>query len=187
MEDRKKVLIKLLRDSSEDVRRSAAEALERLEGLANLDSLIARYRTGDKVVKLKVIYALGKLRSEACLPVIIHALSSEDEDLRSAAVRMLGEMGDPRGLQPLLNLLHDESLTIQTLVVEALANFPRHNLVAHLLPVLDRENKHLVMSALRTLSALNAVEALDRIIELTRHDDPEVRKTAAIVLGEIEG
>lgn len=187
MDERRKVLIKLLRDPNEDVRRSAAEALERLEGMDNLETLIEKYRNGDRVMKLRVLYALGKLRTDGCLPVLIHALSSENEDLRAAAIRVLGELGDTRTLQPLVNMLNDPSMTIQTLTVEALANFRHPSLVPIILPILQRENKYLVMSTLNTLGALNAVEAVERIIEITGHDDPDVRKTAAEILGEIEG
>mgnify|MGYP000415725567 CR=1 FL=1 len=187
MEDRRKVLIQLLRDPHEEVRRSAAEALERLEGLQNLNALIEKYRAGDKVMKLRVIYALGKLRADNCLPLLIHALTSEEEDLKSAAIRVLGELGDVRTLQALVAGLNDPSLTIQTLTVEALANFRHKHLVPLLIPILERENKYLVMAALNTLAKLNAVNALDAIIRLTSHSDPDIRRTAAEVLGEIEG
>lgn len=187
MDDRRKVLIRLLKDTSEEVRRSAAEALERLEGLANLPTLLEKYRTGDKVMKLKVIYALGKLRAENCFPLLIHALSHPEDDVRAAAIRVLGEIGDSRTLQPLVNMLHDPSLTIQTLAVEALANFPNRNLALHLLPLLDRENKYLVMATLHTLGKLNALEAMEKIISLTGHQDPDIRRVAAEVLGQLEG
>lgn len=187
MEDRRKVLINLLRDSDEKVRRSAAEALERLEGLQNLDTLLAKYKTGDKVMKLRVIYALGKLRADACLPMLIHALASEEEDLKAAAVRVLGELGDVRTLQALVGGLNDPSLTIQTLTVEALANFRHKHLVPLIIPILSRDNKYLVMAALTTLGKLNAANAIDAIIPLTRHPDHDIRRTAAEVLGEIEG
>jgi HEAT repeat protein len=186
MEDRRKVLINLLRDSDEKVRRSAAEALERLDGLQNLSTLLDKYRTGDKVMKLRVIYAMGKLRADSCLPMLIHAMTSEEEDLKAAAIRVLGELGDVRTLQSLVAGLNDPSLTIQTLTVEALANFRHKHLVPLLLPILQRENKYLVIATLNTLAKLNAANALEHIIPLTRHSDPDIRRTAAEVLGEIE-
>ncbi len=187
MEQRRKALIRLLRDESEAVRKSAAEALERLDGLQNMESLTEKYRSGDKVMKLKVIYAMAKLRADDCLPILIHALSNEEEDIKAAAVRVLGELGDNRTLQPLVKLLDDSSLTIQTLTVEALANFRHDNLAPLLLPLLQRDNKYLVIAALNTLGSLNAFEALDQIVLLTESEDQEVRRTAAEVLGEIEG
>ena len=41
MADRRQVLIALLRDENDEVRQSAALALERLEGLGNLPALVA--------------------------------------------------------------------------------------------------------------------------------------------------
>ena len=55
------------------------------------------------------------------------------------------------------------------------------------MPVLDRDNKYLVMAALDTLGALNAIEAMEKIILLAAHEDPDIRKKAAEVMGEIEG
>ena len=54
-------------------------------------------------------------------------------------------------------------------------------------PILSRENKYLVMAALATLGKLNAANAIEAIIPLTRHPDHDIRRTAAEVLGEIEG
>jgi HEAT repeat protein len=187
MEDRRKALINLLKDPREEVRRSAAEALERLEGLSNFTSLVEKYRTADKPTRLKVIYAFGKIRADGCLPILIHALRSDDEDTRAAAVRVLGEIADPKSLQPLIALLKDPSPTIQTLVVESLAGFRHQGIAPHLLPLIQHENKHMVIAALNTLGALNATEAIGPIIALTTHRDPDIRKTAAEVLGRIEG
>ncbi len=187
MEQRRKALIRLLKDANEDVRTSAAEALERLEGIQNMDSLTEKYRSGDLSIKLKVVYAMGKLRADDCLPILIHALSQEEEDLRAATIRVLGEMGDNRTLQPLLALLNDPSPTIQTMAVEALSNFQHENLVPHIIPIIDRDNKYLVIAALETLGKLNAAGAIDKILVLTENDDDDIRRTAAVVLGQIEG
>ncbi len=183
---RRKALLRLLKDPDEEVRKMAAQALERLDGMSNLPTLLKKYRTGDKATRLKAIYALGKLGTDECLPALIHALEDDDEDIRAASIRVLGELREPKTLPALILKLNDPSITIQTMAAEALGNFPNRNLAKHLIPLLKRENKYLVISALESLAKLNAQEAIDPITELTSHPDPDVRKTAAKVLGEIQ-
>jgi HEAT repeat protein len=187
LEARRQGLIRLLKDSNEEVRQMAAIALERLDGMSNLPMILERYKKGDKLTRLRAIYALGKLGSEECLPALIHALDSDkEEDIRAAAVRILGELKDLKTLPALIIRLNDPSATIQTMVAEALGNFKHRKLASHLMPLLKRENKYLVMAALESLGKINATEAMNDILKLLEHPAPEVRKTAAKVLGELQ-
>ena len=67
-----------------------------------------------------------------------------------------------------------------------LGNFQDRKLIPHLIPLLRRENKYLVIAVLESLAKLNAREAIPEIIKLLEHPAPEVRKEAARVLGEIQ-
>jgi len=184
---RRQALVQSLKDQDEEVRQMAAIALERLDGMTNLPTIVQRYREGDKLTRLRAIYALGKLGNEDCLPVLIHALDSDsEEDIRAAAVRVLSELKDPQTLPALIMRLNDQSPTIQTMVAEALGNFRHKNLAGHLIPLLKRDNKYLVMAVLDSLGKINAAEAMDEIMKLLQHPAPEVRKTAVKVLGELQ-
>jgi len=184
---RRQALIRLLKDPDEAVRTMAASALERLDGMSNLPAILHLYKTGDKPLRLRAIYALGKLGTEECLPPLIHALDNDqEEDVRAAAIRVLGELKNPRTLPALILRLNDPSVTIQTMVAEALGNFRHRNLSRHLLPLLKRDNKYLVMAALESLGKINAGDALNDILKLLEHPEAEVRKIAAKVLGELQ-
>jgi HEAT repeat protein len=84
----------------------------------------------------------------------------------------------------LISKLNDPSVTIQTMVAEALGNFKRRDLAKHLVPLLKRENKYLVIAVMESLGKLHAAETINDIIPLLDHPVAEVRKTAAKVLGE---
>lgn len=184
---RRRALIRLLKDPDEEVRRMAASALERLDGMNNLPMILDRYKRGDKVTRLRAIYALGKLGSDECLPALIHALDNDqEEDVRATAIRVLAELKDLRTLPALILRLNDPSPTIQTMIAEALGNFRHKKLAGHLIPLLRRENKYLVIAVLESLGKINAVEAMEEILKLMNHPAPEVRKTAAKVLGELQ-
>jgi len=174
---RRQGLVRLLKDPDEEVRQMAASALERLDGMTNLPTIFERYKKGDKATRLRAIYALGKLGNEECLPVLIHALENDnEEDVRAAAIRVLADLKAPHSLPALIMRLNDPSLTIQTMITQALGNFRHKNLPHHLLPLLKRENKYLVIAALESLGKINAKEALDEIIKLLDHSSPEVRR-----------
>jgi HEAT repeat protein len=180
-------LIRLLKDENEEVRQMAASALERLDGMSNLPLILEHYKKGDKAIRLRSIYALGKLGTEECMPPLIHALDNDkEEDVRAAAIRVLAEIKDPKTLPALILRLSDPSNTIQTMVAQALGNFRHRNLSHHLIPLLKRENKYLVMATLESLGKINAGDAVEEIIKLLDHTDPDVRKIAAKVLGEIQ-
>jgi len=184
---RRRALIRLLKDPEEEVRRMAASALERLDGMNNLPMILERYKRGDKVTRLRAIYALGKLGTDECLPALIHALDNDlEEDVRATAIRVLAELKDLRTLPALVLRLNDPSPTIQTMIAEALGNFRHKNLAQRLIPLLRKENKYLVIAAMESLGRMNAVEAMEEIIKLMNHPAPEVRKTAAKVLGELQ-
>jgi len=72
------------------------------------------------------------------------------------------------------------------MTAEVLGNFQDKKLIPHLIPLLGRENKYLVIAVLESLAKLNAREAISEIIKLLEHPSPEVRRTAAKVLGEIQ-
>lgn len=187
LDARRQALIRLLKDENEEVRQMAASALERLDGMSNLPVILQHYKKGEKTMRLRSIYALGKLGTDECMPALIHALDNDtEEDIRAAAIRVLAEIKDPKTLPALIMRLSDPSTTIQTMVAEALGNFRHKNLAQHLTPLLKRENKYLVMAALQSLGKINASEAVEGIIQLLDHPDPDVRKTAAKVLGEIQ-
>ncbi len=58
--------------------------------------------------QLQTIYHLGQMRSVEAVPALVTKLSDSDAVVREAAARALGQIGDPRALDPLHNLLAQE-------------------------------------------------------------------------------
>ncbi|MEN9203873.1 MAG: HEAT repeat domain-containing protein [Thermostichus sp. DG_1_6_bins_120] len=58
--------------------------------------------------QLQTIYQLGQMRVVEAVPALLTKLSDAEPRVREAAARALGQIGDPRALDPLHNLLAQE-------------------------------------------------------------------------------
>ena len=78
METRKQLLVRALQDSDENIRTLAAESLERLEIRGRLAFLEKVFETGDKMAKLRAVYALSNLRGGAGRKYFVKGLEGRD-------------------------------------------------------------------------------------------------------------
>ncbi len=112
-------LVKLLNDKSKEVADYAAIALGKLGDDRGLDRLIF-------AIKKRPFYdfmceeAIVKLGSKAVSPVI-NLLDSYDYTVRQTSVKLLGEIGDSRAIEPLRKKLETETIiSCRTAIEEAL-------------------------------------------------------------------
>ena len=71
------------------------EVLEALQGLL---------RSGDATIREAAVLALGHQKVTPAVPQLIEALSDPNENVSLAAVKALGEIGDPRAVEPIVKL-----------------------------------------------------------------------------------
>lgn len=127
--NRKEVLQTALQDENEVIRASAAEAMECLELRGRIAHFIKVLDEGEKTDKLKAIYALGTLRGDDVVKVLLKATEDEIEDVRASAVRALGQFADSRILPNLIECLKDESPIVQRVAIDAIASFKDPQLI----------------------------------------------------------
>lgn len=106
--------------------------------------------------------------------------------VRAQTARMLGELGDPRAIEPLLGQIEDTAdpfkVPVVTAVLEAIPRFGAA-VVPALLRVLEDHGdlrRHYVPRLLVTASG---AEAAPTLLELLRDEDDEVAMNAATALG----
>jgi HEAT repeat protein len=92
---RRDALSALLTDPCEEVRTAAAEALERLEGIGSLSEVLEALKKGDLGTRVRCLYALGRIGGEEVLPALLYCASRPEEDIRSVAVEVLGDLSFP--------------------------------------------------------------------------------------------
>jgi vesicle coat complex subunit len=98
-------LLSTANDSASDVRLAVATALGEIGDEKAKSTLATLANDDDVYVSLCSIKALGSLGAvEELVPVLRH----EDQHVRGNAARILGELGDPKALEPLRGALKDE-------------------------------------------------------------------------------
>jgi len=150
----------LQHDSSPVVRALAARTLE-LGGdtSASRHLLAALAKEKEVAVRKAIAYALARYPSVPVTLALIDLLKDKNQELRAAAAYGLAEFGDPSALKPLIDFLRKR----------------------------DGDDDSFARSqAARGLGKIARREALEPLLRsLTRDDSGEVRREAAIALGNI--
>ncbi len=120
-------------------------------------------------------------------PIIAQSLTAlEDRDwnTRATAVRMLGELGDPSLIEPLVAALHDADESVRAAAVRALGKLGEHAPVDLLVAMLSDPSWMVREMAVLTLGELGErapTEALMNILH-AEHEDVFVREAAKMAL-----
>ncbi|MCK5237460.1 MAG: HEAT repeat domain-containing protein [Deltaproteobacteria bacterium] len=186
MENRRHVLIKALRDESDTIRTTAAEALECLEIRGRLGKLHDMVQSGEKIEKLRAIYALGNLRGQQVINMVLWATKDEIEDVRAAAYRVLGKIGDTRVLPYLVEGLKDASVIVARVVIEAMNNFNDPQLLSPLMHQLKSKDHGVVERALEFIGRSGDSRAEEAMIYFSAKGNQTMRNTSLKSLGVME-
>lgn len=186
LERRLAALRAALKDSDESVRKAASRALEKLEAYADLDALVERFRDGNHVEKIRVIYAFGRIRSELSLKALVYALRSEDAEISTAAARALGEMHDDRALGPLTEALQSADTTTKVEILSVLPNFRHPNIVEAIRAGLRSKDIDVVDAAIQALGKVGDRDSEPQLLMILEKGPPRLRRSAAAALGDLE-
>lgn len=185
LEERLRALQPLLEDEDAGIRQAAADALDALEAVMQLDSLLARLKTGARGERIAAAYALERVNSPKVFPPLLEASQSSDPDLRTVVVQVLGSKKHPKTLGPLVKLLDDPEPGVLVEVVRALAGFNDRRLPDCLAPLVTAENEQLALTAIETLGALAFPEGEAPLLAALEDPRPGVRRLAAQMLGRL--
>jgi HEAT repeat protein len=192
-------LLRLLRDSDDEVRNFAAVMLGSIRDLTAVAPLIESLGDPDVNVRHAAATGLGQIGApEAVLPLVA-ALRSEPW-LQYPAINALAEIGDPRATPALLELIDHELLG--GAVIEALGRLAGREALPRLVPFLEEPDPVLRTQAIQAVVAIEqrataAGESLDpdvqaalrredlvaHLLGLLHDDEFQNRRTAAITLG----
>ena len=117
------VLVRALKDQSRRVRDEAAGALAKF-GSQAVEPLIAELADPRQEFRMRAVAALIKLGEPAIEP-LIGALKSDDYVIASCAAKALGEIADPRAVDPLTARLSHPNELLRKNAAEALKRITR--------------------------------------------------------------
>ncbi len=113
-------LVELARSPDSGVRAAAVAALGRIDPEGTMATIEAAMRDPAPEVREAAVHALGK-EGEIAFARLLEALGSPDPGMRLAAAQTLGDLGDERGIDPLLRALSDSDSGVALAAKAALA------------------------------------------------------------------
>jgi HEAT repeat protein len=173
----------LLKDSSSDVRETAARAIEHLEVNCDIDEILHALKTGSTGARIAAIHALGEIGGEKVITPLVYCAGRPEADIRSAAVETLGRLVDPATLPVLLERLDDENSAVRSRAITALGKFPsKAQLCDRLRPFLKESDGSLEAEAALALARLGDIAAAPDIAALLSSPHASTRMSASTAI-----
>ena len=176
-------LIPLLKDADPEVRAAVSRAIEHLEASGELSEILHTLKTGNMGARISAIYALGEIGGEAVISPLVYCAGRPEDDIRAAAVEMLGRLAATSTLPVLLERLNDPNPAIQARTITALSRFPVSVVLCERLrPFLKASDGDREAQAALALARLGDRSAMDGIISLLSSPFSSTRLAAATAL-----
>lgn len=154
------------------------------KGRAKIEQLTKMSQSPEFRVRQRAAYSLGHSEAPEAVELLMNALEDEHWQVRNAAAKSLGDLTAVDAASPLARALGDVNATVRKTAGKALAGMGT-TISPVVMGVLSDPNPLARERAVQVLSKTGgepAVQALTRVL-----NDPaaEVRKSAAIALGEL--
>ena len=162
----------------------AREGLARMRDPAVDESLLHALDDSDGAIHIEAIGAIGRRRVTAALPHLLRDTRSNDKNVSAAAVRVLGDMGQPDQLSSLLDVLltspRDERAPVTSVIV-AIAqrgtdDISRTDTILKRLSDVTKPGDRADLVGI--LGSLAGSGALSAVRKAAADPDPDVRLTA---------
>jgi HEAT repeat protein len=191
-----------LGDGDSELRAKAIEGLSECEDRSLLDPLIGlllgdlegsvRAAAASTLGTFTMLAEFGDLKAsdaEKVEKALITAFNNRNEqiDVRSRALESISMLSKPRVEDMIRQAYRSDDLEFRAGALCAMGRTCNSNWLSILLQELSSPHPQLRFEAARACAELEAVEAVPRLIELTRDDDAQVQLSAVEALGRIGG
>jgi HEAT repeat protein len=177
-----------LRDPDLNVRTEVGHALVAVGGPDTLEPLL-RLLSGSESAEARAGAAkvLGRVGGAAAVEPLSAALRNPDEEVSRAAAEALGQLKDPRALEPLARTLDDAAAPawLRYDVARALEALGDWRAVPALLRALQAPDPALRRLAAQALGVLRSPEALPGLLQALDDEQAGVREAVAETLGRL--
>ena len=181
-------LIKLLGDESKEVKIRAIWALEKLKAKNAGYAIEALLEDPSVKVKIESIKALSRLKSEESIEGLVKKLKDPDENVRIYALWALERFKNPLTYDGIVNCLKDQSRKVREYAIKVIEELNDKNFIPFLKKIVSDENTDIEakLSGLKLLGKIGDEETGKFLLNLTRCENPAVRKGAVEALFMID-
>jgi HEAT repeat protein len=175
----------LLRDfTSRDarMRKNIALLLGKFSTERAVDALAFALKDEEHEVRKAVVHALGNMLGERAYRSLMLAVTDDDPEVRMLAADALGRTGIPGAADALLSLLRDPDLWVRAAAARGLGRTGGEAAAQALAEHLPTAGDIFLLAIVEVVGTLRPAGALEQLLQLTGHDDPEVRKTVLVAL-----
>lgn len=132
---------------------------------------------------------LGQIGDSRVVELLLTLFADKElwPDFRASVAEALGEVGDNRATQPLVESMHTDHLDLRQSIVEALGLIGDKRAVQPLLELLGKSDDiGIYKRAIQSLGQIGDNQAVDMLLQVLSHsEDNEVTEQAIIALGKI--
>jgi HEAT repeat protein len=185
-------LTEVLAHESRFARRAALDALAFGKTARAVDAVAFALTDEHREVQFAAIRALGRMRNESGQPAGLGQLlplvaKSTDPDLLAQAVSALGDTGGGDAVKALRPLTRTAPAPVAVAAIEAISMIPGIRHVDELIDGLSHNSPEVVKAALGVLAGLNDARVATHVGACLDHDEWDVRRLAADLLGRLGG
>ncbi|MBW7994994.1 MAG: response regulator [Candidatus Glassbacteria bacterium] len=183
-----KIILRTLRDDEEEKLLGLKQKDELLEFLLQQSKQLGALRTmelSDPEIRRTVYDILIGDDREFTAGALVDIVRDSDECVRATAVKLIAEMMGEQETALLVRLLSDNDPRVKANVIESLGTLGDRNVVSLLRKYRQDKNNRIKATTLKTLWELNHREIMPYLEDMVVELDPEVRSSAAWVIGEI--
>jgi HEAT repeat protein len=183
------VLDHLLEDFSSHeayLRRNIARLLGKFSSQHAYEALAFALKDEEQAVRKAVVQALGSAAGGMALRSLLLAVTDDDPEVRMLAAEALGAIDSPEARDALIHLLEDEDLWVKAAAARGLANIGGGHAGEILISYLGTASDIFLLAIAEVLGKLKFPKALEPLMALIDHSDPEVRKTVLLALSHYD-
>lgn len=159
------------------MRRNIVRLLGRIGTERASDALAFALKDEEPAVRKAVITALDSIGGAKTVRPFLLAVTDDDPEVRMLAAESLAKTGAPETADALLPLLNDDDLWVCAAAARGLGKLGAVRFGTVLAEHLRKATDIFLLALVDVLGATVVPEALEPLLSLTEHGDPEVRKT----------
>ncbi|MGE5173317.1 MAG: HEAT repeat domain-containing protein [Betaproteobacteria bacterium] len=164
------------------MRRNIALLLGKFSSERAFDALAFALKDEEPKVRIAVVHSLGAVAGGRALRSLMLAITDDDPEVRMLAAEALGKISAPEAQDALISLLEDTDLWVRAAAARGLGGLEGDKSAEVLVSHLETAADIFLLAIVDALGKLKFPKALEPLLKLADHSDPEVRKTVLTAL-----